>query len=229
MTRPALALAVTASAFALAACSDPAPTPAAPPAPRGGVAEAPAPPPSPDTLSITTDTRDLAERPTAPVRVEGACPFEGCRYGTWTTTAETTVYARASDSTSAAFAVPAGTALEASGGFVLVTRVGETVATRPDSLSLSYAEAAPLAAGDTLLVLDYEGEGSFRVWHGGRIGFSGAGSGVGTPPGMDGPHRQIVAPEQQWWARVTAPDGRAGWLWMDRTSGVRGADEFAAP
>ena len=222
MTRPALLLA----ALALAACADPAPPPAAPPAPRGGVAEAPAPP---DTVAITAETRDLAERPVAPVRVEGACPFEGCRYGTWTTSEETTVYARAADSTSAAFTVPAGTALEAAGGFVLVTRVGRTVATRADSLFLSYTEAAPLAAGDTLWVFDYEGEGSFRVWHAGRIGFSGAGSGVGAPPGMDGPYRQLVAPEQQWWARVTAPDGRAGWLWMDRTPSVTGADAFAAP
>ena len=209
-------------AVLLGACASPD---SAPPA-GGGVAGAPAPP---DTVSITTETRALAERPVAPVRVEGACPFEGCQYGTWTTSAETTVYGRGGDTTSTAFAVPAGTALEASGGFVLLTRVGASVATRPDSLFLAYDEAAPLAADDTLAVLDYEGEGSFRVWHEGRIGFSGAGAGVGAPPGTDGPYRQLAAPEQQWWARVTAPDGRAGWLWMDRTPGVTGADAFAAP
>src|SRR5687768_8100823 len=34
----------------------------------------------------------LAQRPVAPLRIEGACPFECCTYGDWTTTAETTVY-----------------------------------------------------------------------------------------------------------------------------------------
>ena len=236
MTRPALVALV----LGLAACApDPAPPAAAPPAGGGGaVADGPAAappvdtpaPPSPPGVTITAETRALAGRPVAPVRVVGACPFEGCQYGTWTTTAETTVYA-AADTTSAAFAVPAGTALEAEGGFVLVTRVGVSVAVRPTDLPLAYAETTPLAAGDTVLVLDYEGEGSFRVWHGGRIGFSGAGAGVGAPPGGDpaDPYRRLVAPRQQWWARVAAPDGRAGWLWMDRTPGVRGADALAAP
>ena len=206
---------------ALAACaSDPAPAGPAPPGPA-----------PPDTLAITTGTRDLAERPVAPVRVEGACPFEGCTYGTWTTTAPTTVYAAALDTTSAAFTVPAGTALEAPGGFVLVTRVGVSVATRPTDLFLTFGETTRLAAGDTVRILDYEGEGSFRVWRGGRIGFSDAGVGVGAPPGgdPDTPYRQVAAPRQQWWARVAAPGGRAGWLWMDRTPNLTGDDAFAAP
>ncbi|MDT7855817.1 hypothetical protein RQM47_04100 [Rubrivirga sp. S365] len=219
MSRPArLALA----ALALAACADPAP----PADGAGGVADAPAAAPldaAPDTLAITTQTRELAERPAPPLRVDGACPFEGCTYGTWTTSAETTVYGRGGDSTSAAFMVPAGTRLDASGGFALLTRVGASVATRPTDLLVPQGEAAPLALGDTVLVLDYEGEGSFRVWHGGRIGFSDAGGNPGAAL------RQATTPEQQWWARVAAPDGRAGWLWMDRTPGVAGADAFAAP
>lgn len=214
MTRSALL-----AALALVACGTEAPGPA-PPTPSGGVAEAPAPPP--DTFSITTDTHVLAKRPAAPLRVEGACPFEGCVYGTWTTSDVTTVYTRSADSTSAAFTVPAGTALEAPGGFVLVTRVGVSVAAQPTELFFSFEESAPLAAGDTVLVLDYEGEGSYRVWHGGRVGFSGA-------SGPDAAYRQVTAPEQEWWARVTVPDGRAGWLWMDRTPGVRGADALGGP
>ena len=208
----------------LAACASEAerPAPPAPPTP-GAPAEATASASAPDTLVVSTETRALTARPTAPVRVDGACPFEGCQYGTWTTSAETTVYA-AADTASAAFTVPAGTALEAPGGFVLVTRVGVSVATEPTELFLSFRASRPLAAGDTVLVLDYEGEGSYRVWHDGQVGFSSAGS-----ADAGGPFRQLVAPEQQWWARVAAPDGRAGWLWMDRTPNVDGADALAAP
>ena len=212
---------------ALAGCelSD-SPTPAAAPPDTVADAQAALSPSGPDTLSLTADDQIVTVRPTAPVRIEGACPFEGCTYGTWTTSAETTVYATAGDSTSAAFTVPAGTALDAASGFVLLTRLGETVALRPTELYLASRTTVPLAAGDTLLVLDYQGEGSYRVWRDGQIGFSEAG-GLAGPPGESPALRQQVAPEQQWWARVTTPDGRTGWLWMDRTPDVRGADALA--
>lgn len=216
-------------ALSLAACTaEPSPAPAEPAPPtEPSEARPPTAPATPDPLTITTDDRTLATRPTAPLRVEGACPFEGCTYGRWTTSAETAVYATAGDTTSLAFTVPAETVLDASGGFVLLTRLGESVALRPGELFLSFEETRPLAEGDTLVVLDYEGEGSYRVWFDGQIGFSGAGGGIGEVEGADLPFRQLVAPASQWWARVTLPDGRAGWLWMDRTPSVDGADVFA--
>ncbi|WP_412060852.1 hypothetical protein [Rubrivirga sp. IMCC45206] len=208
----------------LVACGpDPAEPPAPPAPPDAPAPSVTAPPAAPDTLRLSIDDRALADRPTAPVRVDGACPFEGCVYGEWTTTAETTVYAVGGDTTRVAFTVPAGTVLAASGGFALVTRVGQAVVVRPAELYQSGAETRPLAVGDTLAVLDYEGEGSHRVWIDGEIGFSEAGADVG-PPGEGPAIRQTVAPAVQWWARVAAPDGRAGWLWMDRTPRVEGAD-----
>lgn len=181
-------------------------------------------PTAPDTLTLADDARALAQRPTAPVRIEGACPFEGCTYGTWTTSAETTLYARPADTTSARLTVPAETALTATSGFVLITRLGEAVATRPTEIYVSYEDARPVAAGDTLLVLDPEGEGSYRVWHAGTVGFSGVDASMGGAGGPEPTYRLAVEPAQQWWARVTTPDGRAGWLWMDRTPPVAGAD-----
>lgn len=210
-------------ALSLAACgpADPAAPEADGPAPSPSVSDI-LEPTSPDTLAITTDTADLATRPTAPVRVEGACPFEGCVYGTWTTSAGTTVYATA-DASSASFTVPAGTALEADRGFVLVTRLGEVVVDAASDLYLASGETVPLAPGDTLLVLDYEGEGSSRVWVDGRIGFSEAG-GFQGPPGEEPALRQLSEATYEWWAHVTAPDGQSGWLWMDETPDVSGAD-----
>lgn len=219
-----------AGALGLAACTSPEEPERAE---RPTLAEAqppnPARPAAPDTFALDIDARSVSQRPTAPVRIDGACPFEGCQYGTWTTSGETVVYETAGDTTSAAFSVPAGTELDAPTGFVLVTRVGRSVAERPAEVFVSFEDRIPVAAGDTVLVLDYEGEGSYRVWHDGRIGFA---SEVAPLDGLNPantPFRSIVEPEQQWWARVTAPDGRAGWLWMDRTPSVTGADALAAP
>lgn len=227
MIRPALLGLV----LALAACgSEPAAPEPVDPAPlsEGGAAEVSEPGAPTPEVTITPDTRDLAERPTAPVRIEGACPFEGCTYGTWTTTETTDIYAEASSTARPVFTVPAGTALDASGGFVRITRLGKTAVLRPTTLFLAFEETAPLAPGDTLLVLDYEGEGSYRVWHDGQIGYSEAG-GMDAPPGEGPVLRPLVEPEQEWWARVTTPDGRAGWLWMDRTPDLLGVDILAAP
>lgn len=209
--------------LALAACTaDPVPD-AEPTATADPARESPdATPPASDVVTITTDDRTLAARPVAAVRVEGACPFEGCTYGTWTTSAETTVFVRA-DAGSEAFTVPAETALEADRGFVLLTRLGVSVAERATEVYLDYRHTTPVAVGDTLLVMDSEGEGSFRVWHDGQIAFTGV-DGYYAPPGETAPLREVSAPEAQWWAHVTLSDGREGWLWMDQTPPVIGAD-----
>ena len=188
-------------------------------APSTPVAEAPT---GPDTLSITTDAVALAARPTAPLRVDGACPFEGCTYGTWTTSAETTLYATP-DAASATFTVPAGTALKADRGFVLLTALGAAVARRASNLYLADGTPLPVAEGDTLVVLDYSGEGSSRVWADGQLGYSEAGGDVG-PPGEGPAFERLAEPASAWWAHVTTPDGRAGWLWMEETPDVTGAD-----
>lgn len=214
-------------AFLVAAACAPSDPPPADPEADVSTATPPESATAADTLSLSPDDRALADRPAAPVRIDGACPFEGCVYGTWTTSDETTIYAASGDTTSAAFTVPAGTALEASDGFVLVTRLGEAVAARSTSIYIGPEAERPVAAGDTLWVLDYEGEGSFRVWHNGTLAFSGAGADAAAP-GEDGPAlRRVTEPETQWWARVTAPGGRSGWLWMDRTPDVTGADALA--
>ncbi len=176
-----------------------------------------------DTLAITVDDTALVARPSAPLRIEGACPFEGCTYGTWTTSADTRVFSAAGDTTSTTFTVPAGTALQADRGFVLITQFGTTAVTTPGELYLVGGETRELVPGDTLLVFDHQGEGSYRVWFDGHIGFSEAG-GYQGPPGEEPALRQLTEPASQWWAHVTAPDGQSGWLWMDRTPDVEGAD-----
>lgn len=181
-------------------------------------------PAAPETPTLPADGA-LAEPPTAPLRIAGACPFECCTYGTWTTTEPTAVYAQADDTTAApSFTVPAETALTASTGHVLLSRLGRAVARDSVVLYLDVDATRTAAPGDTLLLLDYVGEGAYRAWANGIVGQVDASASF-AQPGEDGPALETLSePEPQWWAQVQTPDGRTGWLWMDRTPAVRGAD-----
>jgi hypothetical protein len=164
----------------------------------------------------------LAGRPTAPLRIDGACPFECCTYGEWTTTEETTLYEEP-DSASSRWTVPAGTPLDAGSGFVILTEIGVAVA--GDSVRLYTEDGDPrlATAGDTLFLLDDVGEGFRRVWHAGSVLQTDAVSGF-VPEG-DAPAAEVLTePRREWWVRARAPDGRTGWLWMDRTARMEGAD-----
>jgi len=166
--------------------------------------------------------RPLPEHPFAPIRIEGACPFECCTYGDWKATGETTLYEEP-DPRSPQRTVRAGTRLEAVSGFVLLTEIGVAVAR--DSVRM-YAEDGAgrlAAAGDTLLILDKVGEGFRRVWLDGAVLQTDAVSGL-VPEGGVPAADILVEPRQEWWVRVGTADGRAGWLWMDRTPRMEGAD-----
>lgn len=213
-----------------AGCAEPTSDAPARPEPEAPASTGPDPAPdaapaAPDTLRIDADAPSLAVRPRAPLRIDGACPFEGCQYATWTTTEETRVYA-APDTTSATFTVPAGAELDADRGFVLLTRIGQAVARRAAEVYVGFEDTRPVAAGDTLWVLDYEGEGSFRVWTGGTLAYS-DGINLGGVTSDDPPLEVLAEPVPMWWAHVTLADGRDGWLWMDRTPPVEGADALA--
>ena len=164
----------------------------------------------------------LGRRPVAPLRIDGACPFECCTYGDWTTTAETTVYEEP-DPGSAQRTLPAGTRVESATGFVLLREIGVAVAR--DTVRMYTEDGAErlAAAGDTLFVLDNVGEGFRRVWHEGSVLQTDAVSGF-VPEGRVPAAEVLVEPRQEWWAEVQTADGREGWLWMDNTPRMEGAD-----
>ncbi len=172
-----------------------------------------------DTATMAAEIGPLPVRPVAPIRVEGACPMECCQYGTWTTSAPTRLFASAGDSTTVAGTVDAGTALTVSTGHVLLTRLGQAVLREPAMLYRDFEDGVQAAAGDTLVVLYTVGEGAWRVWYRGEV--------------LEADYSTLQAfgreafSESQWWARATAPDGTSGWLWMERTPPVTGADGCA--
>jgi hypothetical protein len=79
------------------------------------------------------------------------------------------------------------------------------------------------AAGDTLFLLDNVGEGFRRVWYRGSVLQTDAVSGFVAEGGAPAAE-VLVEPREEWWARARMPDGRTGWLWMDRTPRMEGAD-----
>lgn len=178
-----------------------------------------------DTLVITDSSRvSGAVTAESPVRVEGACPFECCTYTTWTTSGETTVFAEADNIHSSDFTVPADTELEADRGHVTVRRPGR-VAVRAEIDPDQYWGLDVTSPGDTLVVLDYIGEGHFHFWLQGEIH---EGMLPGAPDAWTEPETEdldwLEQPVTEWWAHVTLADGREGWLWMEHTPQVYGAD-----
>lgn len=172
---------------------------------------------------VLPDELGEAERPVAPARIEGACPFECCRYGTWTMSDSTRVYADA-DSTSMVIAtIGPGTTLQAVTGHVKLSRIGAAVARDSVQLFLAHDEHVMVAPGDTVLLLDHIGEGMQRMWYKGVL-YHGEMPELAQAP--DGGKRleTLATPVLQWWAQVTLSDGTKGWLWMDHTPPVKGAD-----
>ena len=99
------------------------------------------------------------------------------------------------------------------------------VAVTGDSLRIYRDDGSStlVARGDTLFVLEEIGEGFRRVWYAGALFQTDAASGVDVSPGEPAAEL-LVEPEREWWASVRTADGRAGWVWMDRTPRMEGAD-----
>ncbi|MGA7304368.1 MAG: hypothetical protein WBW88_05815 [Rhodothermales bacterium] len=90
-----------------------------------------------------------------------------------------------------------------------------------------YGDTPRYRRGDTLLLLDYRGEGMYSVWTGEKVVEDGDfffwpedTSRIGSK-NIDGLLR--VPPIQRWWVRVRLHDGTEGWIDMDEAR-VGGAD-----
>lgn len=150
----------------------------------------------------------------------GACPFECCLYGNWLAEGPVIVRSEPDSAGDILATVPAGERLPTDTGFVRITSAqlvvvtapvladrqlpGERWASRPDTL----------APGDTLLVLEYLGEG-YWILAGEDVLYSAE----QFWPGEDGwqPHdgakgRTVGTHRAEWWAHVTTERGVRGWI-----------------
>jgi hypothetical protein len=162
--------------------------------------------------------------------VEGACPFECCTYREWTARNSFPVYASERDTTNVTFTIGEGESFSAMTGNVHVTQLGLVHVLEPFSPYSRNPDGALFQAGDTLIVLDYLGEGGFMVWYRGELL---AARGYWLPeariteanrdrvPGV-----LIQEAETEWWVMVRTQNGRTGWIRM-REARVANADACA--
>ena len=184
-----------------------------------------------------------APRPQAPY-VTAACPFECCTYGWWQFVTGAAVQAAPRPSAAVVARIGAGERVRADSGHVRLDTLGLVLVRRdfrdPDA-------GADYRAADTLLVLDYIGEGFSHVWvRGERRQLS-----LVHVLGMHGPVvradtaalLELRAPRAAWWVHVTLPArtasesdtagrrgaARRGWVHMTTELDVRGADACGGP
>ena len=171
----------------------------------------------PDTVPRVDERFVRAPRPEAPVVRPGACPFECCHYGDWKLRGSARVRRRPSDSAPISFGLKRGQAVFADSGFVRIDTIG-LVVMRTTHLDAMYH--TPFAKGDTLLVLDYLGEGQYNAWW---RGYSIQVESFWDVPGSESAGSIVRPLSMRWWARVRDAHGRRGWIDMDKAR-VSGAD-----
>lgn len=172
-----------------------------------------------------------ARKPTAPLRINGACPGECCGYGEWSTTEKTVVYAAALDTEHVLAELPSATNIVGLDGFVYLSRLGSAQATREVRADWDGEAQKHLTipVNAQVIVLDVFGEGFWRIWYDGRIHqLPVDDSREQATQSENDPARGLAlvqAPTSQWWARVQLPlDGRIGWILMDEAPLIKGVD-----
>ena len=149
----------------------------------------------------------------------GACPFECCVYREWLAQQPVRVRAAPNSGSAIVATIPAGGRFEADTGFVRVTSaqlviVSDTVEAYRIASTGRGGQPDSLAPGDTVLVLDYVGEGHYQLTDGRHV--------YSTEQFWPGPDdwqpyggargRTVGSHAAEWWAQVTTADGTRGWI-----------------
>jgi len=139
---------------------------------------------------------------------KGACPGEGCTYGQWRVLKETPLRALPDVTSKVVTTCRAGSAVSASTGEVHTVAGKFTVKKKH----------GPFVPGDVLWVYTYLGEGSFKIWFGGRfmeqdLNFSPWGGSGGSRCEVEGRcwGKMDKELDSVWWIRIENADGVAGW------------------
>jgi len=151
--------------------------------------------------------------PKVPYEDHGACPFECCTYRTWTVNAETPVRTDRRDNAPVAFRVRAGEQVDGLTGVVVTTKLGRATIREPIVVDSDKLELRP---GEVVYVVNYIGEGVWKIWTRGRLyhlEIAGKEETCGRPAPEPGPcAAQIVEePKTVWWAKVRNRTGQEGW------------------
>ncbi len=163
---------------------------------------------------------------TFPYIVQPACPGEGCAFGEWMACEVVPVYARLGDTTAIAFELADRERFEVETGAVVIRKPGLVVVTRPTPQSERQTNTTVFQPGDTLLVLDYVGEGFFNVFHRDTILETEVFWRWANFAAPDSVYRAEVLREGEsvFWVRARRKGGQPGWL---RTENARLAAAYS--
>ncbi|HEX7051711.1 MAG TPA: hypothetical protein VF188_16015 [Longimicrobiales bacterium] len=153
---------------------------------------------------------------------EGACPFECCQYGPWWADRGAVIRSEPADTAPVIGTVQPGDTVQALTG--QVRTVPTPFVWKQD---VEGSGGHRYAAGDTLYVLTYLGEGFFRVWHEGEVfveslDFSPYGGTSGKRCERCTHGELLHELRSEWWVQVRLRDGTVGWT--DATDAFLGKD-----
>lgn len=139
---------------------------------------------------------------------EGACPGEGCTFGTWKVKGETILYAEPNEKSKRTGKCHPGTEVSALTGQVNTGAGKFTVKKKNEEFN----------PGDIIWVYTYSGEGYFKVWVNGefkeiKLGFSPWGGSSGTRCEVETYCWGELEKELNftWWVKIQNVDGTIGW------------------
>ena len=153
-----------------------------------------------------------------------ACPFECCLYGEWRADSSIPLLAEPVDGALPVDTLHPGERFRAATGYVEV--LGPAIVVVTDSVPDGLGAGDVFVPGDTMVVLDYIGEGFWNVWHDEEVREVAAfwGAEVGSPKGAYyGNYRRA------WWVSAEAPRGRSGWFRADLDVQLSGVDACGTP
>ena len=105
-----------------------------------------------------------------------------------------------------------------------VPETGETFAANAERKAVETSRLLPPEHRDTLLVLDYVGEGFFNVWDGEEVREVEA---FWWPRPGAAAADTLGSLRQEWWTHATTPGGASGWFTPDSLPAIDGADACA--
>jgi hypothetical protein len=151
--------------------------------------------------------------PKVPYEDHGACPFECCTYRMWTVNAETPVRTDRRDNAPVAFRVRVGEVVDGLTGVVVTTKLGRATIREPIVVDSDKLELRP---GEVVYVVNYSGEGVWKIWARGRLYHLEI---AGKQETCGGQERESVPcaaqiveePKTVWWAKVRNRTGHEGW------------------
>lgn len=150
--------------------------------------------------------------PKLPVVDENACPFEGCTFGQWKVTKDSTLY-----STWESNRKVLGTLKQ---GQTVTGLSGVHITIKPDVIRvIKPVPALSLRTGDKVLRYMYHGEGVADIWANGKWTKEADCSFV-TEKNGDGCGRDCAGVVEQdgnkeWWVKVRTESGLIGWVKVD--------------